>query len=192
MTRPRTRTGFTLVEMMVVSVIIAIVMSVAVPRLGGTRHRVFENAVDAVADLLMMYAHRDTVGAKPVALAYDGPTRSLLLMVLEDSGDTLQPSGWIPDPFVRPVKLPPEVDANALLIMADGEPLDLGGPPLGHAPGDARPSIEIVLQSMEGDDSATLVLSPHAVSARRSDRDPRYAEREAVDLDAAGRSREDW
>ncbi len=177
---------------MVVSVIIVIVMSLMVPRLGSTERRAFDNSVDAVADLLMMYAHRDTVGAKPVGLQYDAGRRTLLMMVLDDDGDPKQVPAWTVDPFVRPVVLPPAVAADDLLVFADGELVDLDRAPLGHAPGEKRPNIEVLMESTEGDYRVTLVLAPHAVSARRSDASDRYSARQPVDLDAAGRSREDW
>ena len=179
---------------MVVVVILAIMSTLAIPRLTGTTRRTFELSVDQVADLLTMYAQRDNLGQKPVGLWYDADRRQLEMVVLDV--DEAGPDGeadWRSDGFVKPVRFPDEVDGRNLLVFADGESLDISDPtrPLYHTPGENRPTLEITLQSTDEAYQATLILTPHAIAPRRVD-DQTLNVRAPVDLDAAGRSREEW
>ena len=60
--------GFTLVEMLVVIVIIALIFSMSIPRFAGRDRRTLQLAADQVADLLTMYAQRASLGQKPVGI----------------------------------------------------------------------------------------------------------------------------
>ena len=53
-----TRCGFTLIEMIVVIIVMAIMASLTLPRLFGNDRRQFQHVADQVSDLLMMYAQR--------------------------------------------------------------------------------------------------------------------------------------
>jgi len=188
--RPR---GFTLLEVMVVVIILALVATITVPRLTGMAKREFDLVAERVADLLTMFAQRDNLGQKPVGLWYDESRRALTLVVL----DVIDPESrtqadWQIDPFVDPVRLPDVVDANSLMVIADGEAAYIAEWPLGHTPGEARPTIEVYFQSFDGQHRVTLVLQPYDVAPRRMDRSGRAQARLPLDLDAAGRSREDW
>jgi len=172
----------------VVVVIIAIMATLAVPRLASQGRRAFDLTADQVSDVLMMFAQRDQLGKKPVGLRYDAERRWLQMVVLEgDPTDSSVMAEWQPDRFVAPVKLPDMVDGSTFTIRADYEVIDTQDWPLSHTPGDDRPTIEISFESIDQVHYVTLVLGPHAVTAKRSDE-----ARMAVDLDAAGRSREDW
>jgi len=189
-TAPR---GFTLLEVMVVVVILALLATITIPRFSGTTRREFELVTDRVADLLMMFAQRDSLGQKPVGLWYDETRRWLMLVVLDtDDSAPGREADWLTDPFVRPVKLPDVVDTDTLIVTADGEMAYIADYPLSHTPGETRPTIDIYFQSVDRMHSTTLVLEPHAVAPRRSDGSGRLQARMPVDLDAAGRSREDW
>ena len=87
---------------------------------------------------------------------------------------------------------PDVVDADTLIVTADGEMAYIADYPLSHTPGETRPTIDIYFQSIDRMYSTTLVLEPHAGAPRRSDGSGRLQARMPVDLDAAGRSREDW
>ncbi len=189
--RPSTsRPGFTLIEMIVVIIVIAIMASITMPRLTGNRNREFELVADQVSDLLMMYAQRESLGTKPVALWEDSSKRQLVLAILEqdEQDPTAQPI-WVPDRFVRPVRLP---DGVAIVdVQADGESIDITQSPLQTEPGKNRPVIAVILEGPNG--VVTIALSSHALSPRKV-----YGENYLdylggpTDLDAAGRDREDW
>lgn len=192
MTPPRhpSRFGFTLIELTVVIIIIAIMASVALPRLTGNRDREFELVADRVADLLMMYAQRESLGTKPVGLREDITNHQLVLMILDlDERQVDAQATWRVDRFARPVKLPPDV--IIVDIQADGQPVDISQWPLQTVPGKKRPAIAVIL---EGDDRIiTIALASHALAPIKVYGDT-YLEflGGPIDLDAAGRDREDW
>ena len=187
---PFSRRGFTLLEMIVVVVILAILFSMSIPRFGGTQRRALQLASDQVADLLTMYAQRATLGQKPVAVAYDPDRRSIMLLVIDIDDDRPdQPADWQVDRLVTPVKLPDSVEL--LDARADGDPVDIALWPIANRPGKDRPTIEITL--LGRDRQVTVVLPSHAVAPRQVDPDrPEPALRMPIDLDATGRHREEW
>ncbi|MHC5113451.1 MAG: prepilin-type N-terminal cleavage/methylation domain-containing protein [Planctomycetota bacterium] len=188
--RAPTRSGFTLLEVIVVISIIAVLATLAVPRLTGTARRTFDLTADKVGDLLLMFAQRDSLGQSPVGIRYDTDLRKLELVTLRRYDDGS--SDWLVDRFVTPIELPDLIDEEQLAVYADGEWVDVRDFPLSHTPGETRPSIEIYLTTIDGAHETTVVLSPHAVAPRRSDRTDLVARRAPIDLDGAGRSREDW
>ena len=188
---PQPRRGFTLLELLVVLVILALLFSMIVPRFAGTDRRALQLVSDQVADLLTMYAHRATLGQKPVGVGYDPERRAIMLLVIDiDLDRPDQPADWQVDRLVTPVKLPSTVDL--LDARADGEPVDLALWPIANRPGKDRPTIEITLVGRDGETTA-VVLAPHAVAPRQINPDEvGPAIRMPIDLDAAGRHREEW
>ncbi len=181
---------------MVAVLLVALLATMIVPRMTGMDRRTFELAVDQTADLLMMFAQRDNIGQKSIGLwhDYDGRGRNeLCLMVLDDEAGTGE-SDWRFDPFVKPVKFPEVVDGASLAVYADDEYIDIRELPcrLRHTPGEDRPSLELVLQSVDGGRVATLILPQYAVAPIRAEEADILTVRRRHDLDAAGRSREDW
>jgi hypothetical protein len=115
-----------------------------------------------------------------------------MLMVLDAAdGSATGPAEWRPDVLVQPLALPPILDREAIWVYADGEQVDIREWPLAHLPGEERPTIEILLRSADEENQATLLLPAHGVAPVRLDQAP-YAARRPIDLDAQGRSREDW
>src|SRR5262245_48112392 len=101
----RTPRGFTLIEMIVVVVILAIMAAMVVPRLGSSQRREFHLAIDQVSDLLTMYAQRESLGQKIVGLQYAG--NEVRMMVLDyDNSRPGSPATWHTDVYVEPVTLP--------------------------------------------------------------------------------------
>ena len=139
-----------------------------------------------------MFAQRDNIGRRPIGLRHDDARNWLMLVVLdvEDGGPT-GPAEWRHDVLVNPLTIPPILDREAIWVYADGELVDIREWPLSHMPGEPRPTIEIALRSVDNEHQTTLRLAPHGVSPVRTDQ-VMYASRQPVDLDAAGRSREDW
>ena len=178
---------------MIVVVILGILATLMLPRMTGSQRRRFDLAVDQVADLLLMYAQRGDLGRHPVGLSFDGERDRLMLMALAPIDDSpTSPAEWTIDPLVRPVELPGLVDAEYLAVYADGEPVDIRRWPLTHAKGQDRPTIELYLRTRDQALHAGLRLAPNAIAPTRITDDYFAAVRTAIDLDAAGRSREDW
>lgn len=188
----RLHPGFTLVEVLVVVVMMAILAGVIVPRLGTNERREFRLAVDQAADLLTMYAQRQSLGQKIVGLQQDLRSNSIQLLLLDyDNNNPGSPANWRRDVYVRSVKFPPFMRPEDVEIWADGDYIDTSSWPLSSELGQDRPSIEIVMSG--AGETARLVLAPYAVApVNLSDLRDGAGIRERVDLDAEGRSREDW
>ena len=186
--------GFTLVEMVVVVAILAVIMAMTLPRMLGRDGRVLQLSADRVADLLTMYAQRESLSSRPTGLWHDTDTHRLVLMVLDADGATpQQPAQWRPDRTVKPVQLPSSVDVErGVGASIDGTTVDISRWPITTEPGKRRPRIEISLYDNDGR-VKTLVLPSHALKPYDlDDADAVLVSRQPMDLDAAGRHREDW
>ncbi len=159
----RTR-GFTLVEMVVVIAVLAVVMAMAVPRMFSRESRVLQLSADRVADLLTMYAQRESLSSRPSGISHDTTMHRLVLMVLDAEDATPeQPAQWRPDRTVKPVQLPPSVDIErGISVSIDGTMVDISRWPVATEPGKRRPRIEISLFDNDGR-VKTLVLPSHAL-----------------------------
>lgn len=188
----RVRRAFTLIEIIVVVTILGILSAILVPRITGGSRREFELATDRVADLLLAFAQRDVMGREPLAIQLehhrgDSTWRiSLFRQIRDDRGA----AEFIVDRTTQPVKLPSLVDAERMILIVDGEPLDFRGRPFVHVPGQDRPTIEILMESIDGAHRAHLRLPPYALGPQRLG--GAVPVRTSVSLDAMGRSREPW
>jgi len=179
--------------MVVVVAILAVIMAMTVPRMLGREGRDLQLSADRVADLLTMYAQRESLSSRPAGIWHDTATHRLVLMVLDTDGATLdQPARWRPDRTVKPVQFPPSVDVErGVGASIDGTLVDISRWPIATEPGKRRPRIEISLYDNDGR-VKTLVLPGHALKPYDLDDPEALAAREPIDLDAAGRHREDW
>lgn len=186
------RRAFTLVEMIAVVAILAVLATFMIPRLGGNQRREFRLAVDQVADLLTMYAQRQGLAQKVVGLRFDPYRHMFELMVLDTDGDpTNHEAYWQIDPYVSAVNLPAFMRDTDVAIIVDGDYVDTSDYPLSSEIGQERPFIEITLRG--GGEAATLTLSPYSVAPMISSSFGNSGiVRAGYDLDASGRSREDW
>lgn len=181
--------GFTLLEVIVVTVVLAILATLIVPRMTGNQQREFRATVDKVGDLLTMYGQRQNLGQKIVGIRHDPRENSVLLIELDDDGSGF--ANWRVDPYVKPVRLPTFMSATDIEFYRDGEAFDCVSWPLTSEPGQERPSIEIYLRNEA--DMASLMLSPHGVSPIIvNGPNSSGISRRPIDLDAEGRSREQW
>ena len=190
-TRPTSRRAFTLIELVVVTIVLGIVMFIAVPRFVGGNAREMDNAAHAVVDMLTMFSHRESTSDRPVAIEYDKSLHQFRLLIVEGDLQQKIASTWIRDPHTRPVRLPNHVEIDEARI--DGVPIADADDQwrIETEPGQTRPRIDIVLKS--GGKQAHISLLPYGVSAHRAD-DKSYDEdtRRPIDLDAIGRGREQW
>ncbi len=191
---PISRRAFTLVEVMIVVTVLAIIMAMTVPRLLNREGRMFQLTADRVADLLTMYAQRESLSARPAGIWLDTGRRRLVLMVLDiDEVEPEEPAQWRPDRTVQPVPIPPTIDAQrGVVASVDGNPVDISQWPIATEPGKPRPRIEISLYADDGN-VKTISLPSHAMAPYQlDDAQAALAARRPIDLDAAGRNREDW
>lgn len=183
--------GFTLVELTVVLVVLVLLASMIVPRLTGNIDRLFKASGEQVADLLTMFAQRDSLAQQPVGLFYDEDAHQLLVRVYDIDPDSYdQTPQWRQDRFIRPLKLPEFVEL--VEVLEDHATVDIRQWPLTSRPGQQRPWIEIVLGGPDGA-TTSISLAPHDVSPlvySHDDQPPQIAM--PIDLNAAGRMREDW
>lgn len=185
------RRGFTIIEVTVVVIILALLATMMIPRFGGTGKRQFRHTAEQVADLMVMFAQREQLQRNPVGIRYDTERHALELVILDSDPQTRVPgSRWVVDAYVTPIRLPERVEI--VDVRADDDSVTIADWPLATTPGAERPKIEITL----ADDVyvATVKLPGHAIAPQITGLDERRNEVnwESVDLDSAGRSREEW
>jgi prepilin-type N-terminal cleavage/methylation domain-containing protein len=188
--RHASRAAFTMVELIVVVVVLAIAAAAIVPRFTGTATQESSNAVDQVAELMRLFAYRQSLGSQQVALWRDGNDGRIHLLVKDvDPADPDAPPEWRPDRFAAPVALPTGLELAE--IRKDDQRIDPVEWTIASVPGGERPKVEIRLVG-HGIDS-TVVLPTASPSVFRVDADkPEPFARDVIDLDQAGRDREPW
>ena len=189
--RRRRRNGFTLLEIIVVVLVIAIFGAMIIPRMAGSQKRKFRAVVEQVADMMTMYAQREQLQQQPVGLRYDREAHQLILEVQDrDANATVVIAVWTPDTFARPISLPEWV--TLLDVLADGESVSIDEWPLATTPSQPRPTISIILEGTD-DLNATVTLASHAIVPVHTGMPGATPKSfEPVDLDGAGRAREEW
>lgn len=187
---PSRARAFTLIELIVVVVILAITAVAVVPKFTGTLRQESSNAVDRVAELMRLFAYRQALGSQQVALWRDGADGRIHLIVKDvDPADPTSAPEWRADRFAAPVALPEGLEL--LEIRKDDQRVDPSEWTIASVPGGERPKVEIRLAGHGVD--ATVVLPPGSPSVVRVDADkPEPFARAEIDLDQAGRSREPW
>jgi prepilin-type N-terminal cleavage/methylation domain-containing protein len=184
------RRGFTLLELIVVSTLLALVAAMVVPRLAGMSRREADVATERMAELLSMFAWRDNTGVQQSAIWMNPDSGCVELWTQESDPDrpTDHPQ-WVPDRHVQPVRLPAGVQLED--VRADGQSLAGDEWRIVGTPGGQRPRIEmrIVADGFE----SVLVLEPGAGMPTRVDNGVvREGARATKDLDRSGLDREPW
>ncbi len=194
--RPR-HTGFTLIEVIVVTVMMAMLAVVLVSRLTGGRSREFDLATEQVSDLMLMYAIRSEFADEPVGISMDPERNSLQLVIRRGERDEFN-DGWQPDRSVREVRLPEFLPVQAMEFLVKGDWVDPSDKPITNLPGQPRPSLEVTLQSDDPRNPRSVRLTLNSCSLRPLKQDSMRNEpnssvpRTAIDLDTSGRWQEDW
>ncbi len=189
--RSRRAPGFTVLELLIVITIMAILATMFAPRLYGSDRREFRLTAERVADLMTMYAKRDHLSQKPIALSLDPNSSQLRLLIYDvDYSAGEQEPDWHVDRHARPVRLPAFVELTN--VLADGVGQDISRWPLETRPGQQRQFVELILTGPD-DEQVRITLPPYAVAPAIEGlgRNPGVVRR-PINLNAQGRSREDW
>ncbi|MBT7351825.1 MAG: type II secretion system protein [Phycisphaerae bacterium] len=191
------RRAFTLIEVIVVTVLMAMLAAVLVTRLSGAASREFDIATEKVSDLMLMYAIRSEFAAEPVGITVDPNRNSLSLVIRRGERDDMN-NGWMPDLSVREVRLPDFLPVQQMEFLVDGDSVDPSDKPITNLPGQPRPGLEVTLSSNDSRlaRSVRLTLTPSALRPLRQDsmrNEPISSiPRTSIDLDTSGRWQEDW
>jgi len=186
------RRGFTLIEVIVVTVLLVIVGTIVIPRMTGKNIVTTQLAAEQTSAALAMFAYRSSLAAQPVALRRDPEFGTIEVWILDtDLAQPDQPPTWHIDRFAKPFALPAGIVLAEVRI--DGQPLETQEWQVVSTPSMPRPRIELVVASEEGDDRITIVLEPRA-SAPYQVKPGSTMEigRVPIDLDREGRAKELW
>ncbi len=189
------RRAFTLVEVIVAIVVLAVLSTMIVPRLNRSTHTAHDTAVDKVKDLLSMYAFREATSSQQIALWQDPETGWLALLVSDRDPEATSADGersryvWTDDPRILPVALPRGLEVVDLTV--DGVEVSGTDWLIPTVPGGGRPSIEMHLVS--GSIDTVLRLDSNSVVPVRMDAGgPAVESRESQNLDEYGTRGERW
>jgi len=186
------RHGFTLIEVLLVAIVLAIIGAMIVPRLAGRSAVTVQLAAERVASMLSTYALRSSLAGQPVSLLRDGDTGLIEVWVLDiDPERPDLPPDWRLDRFSKPMLVPEGVTLTE--FRANGERLMPDAWRVVSTPGLPRPRIEMLLTSDEDGSEVTVVLeprgsAPYLIIAGKTD----AIDRVPVDLDREGREKEIW
>ncbi len=181
------RYGFTLLEIIVVIIVIGIMASMIMPRLGGNQQREYDLFVNRVNDVVLMFAHRVSTSNQASAIRFNPEFKTFeLLTKVEDDGDYY----WEFDPLAQPVTLPSWLEGEAVTIYIDGEITDTTQWPVTATPGETRPLIEVAIDWEEH--TSLISLHPHAMGPNIWHDGVGIEPLMPIDLDAQGRGREEW
>ncbi len=189
------RRGFTLLEILIASLLVALLASLTITRVLGTSTRVFDHTVEGVSDLLIVFAQRNQFSRNPIALRWDaGGEQGILRIVSLDRNEDLDDvlPVWKIEPNLPYVVFPETQVARLVSVTADGEVADIAEYPLPIGANMPRPSIEIRLEDPNG--------QIHTVSLAAHELAPTIAEggsagmstRLPVDLNETGQRWEEW
>jgi hypothetical protein len=186
-----------MIEIIVVTVMAAMLAVLLVTRLTGARTREFDLAADKVSDLLLMYAIRSEFADEPVGISVDPDRNSLRLLVRRgERSDAFD--GWVPDVSVVDIRLPDFILASDMEFLADGDAINPADRPLTSLPGQPRPRVDITMQSADARLPRTVRFSLPSNAWRPIRTDSMRDEpigaisRMPIDLDTSGQWQEDW
>lgn len=186
--------AFTLIEMIVVIILLAIVSAAVLPRAFDTGAKRAEQTARGVASLLTAVAQRDATAFEPMLVAYSLEDEKIEVRVMREVGGQRQ---WTTDLFVDGVSLREVTLRSAQL---DGYPLDDTAWTIEIPVSRPRPLIELVvgMSSWDKDSKAwRITLEPGASTARLSDArvstpSTSGPDASSVDLDALGLGESAW
>lgn len=187
------RRGFSLLEVVISVVILAILAGMVIPRITRIGKEAREVPLAQLEQLLSTLAYRDIARSGAVGLWREAGTHSVRLVTrgmgeLEGDESALE---WVVDPLAIPLTLPPRTEL--LEVMVDDEPLQPDDFLIVLNPGSPRPKLSFTLGHEGGE--TTVVLLPTALQPRRESASAQgefLDLRAPIDLDAEGREQDPW
>ena len=182
--------GFTIIEVVIVVLVLAVLASVVIPRLGGVGRRTERLSIDRVSDLLAAFGYRDSLASGSSAIEYNATDHSLTLLILRrDPEQPNEPEIWMRDILAPVTKLPGTVELSA---FEDGERLPNGDWSLLTNMDGTRPKIEMEL--LGENIHATVLLDPWAQTPTVVDENTQANSTltTSIDLDAVGQDKDPW
>jgi prepilin-type N-terminal cleavage/methylation domain-containing protein len=191
----RSRSGFTLVELVVVVVVLAVLAALAVPRLMSSSDRRGRAEAEAVASLLTQAARRQMLTTVRVAVAYDEADRAVSVVSLKpgeygnfDTRDRV----WVEDPLLPRVALEELEVVSASSNAATLEPrqfrAELSDP-------NGRVTFSMLVRDKATGAQWTIMLpltADHSVLSEGRDQRDAKLDPDTIDLDDAGRRDSPW
>jgi prepilin-type N-terminal cleavage/methylation domain-containing protein len=197
MTRPRPTSpgatarpaAFTMIEVIVVSVLMVVLAAIIVPRVVGGASRQARVTVDAVRDLVTAAGQREALTSQAVALAFDAEAPGGGRLSVLSAPASGKPPG--PDPLLQPVALG-ELELER--CDANGQTLSKRRWQVPLREGAIRPSLSLILRQADG--ARWIVSLPSeaasATATRVEGEAPLATTSASIDLDRAGKRGEAW
>jgi prepilin-type N-terminal cleavage/methylation domain-containing protein len=182
------RHAFTLIELVVVILLLAVVAGIIVPRLLSTGEREARAEAEAAASLAGAASRRAVTTTQKVALDFADETLRVYALRARDPRDfSIGATRWSEDPLLSPVRL---TSVRLVAAVRDGAGLnpsawrvELGG--------DQRPELLLTLEAQTGR-RWTVTLLPDGAGAVLLSGDEAVGMSGAVDLDRTGRGLSAW
>ncbi len=189
-TRPIPPRAFSLVEVVVVVVILAVVAGFAMPRVLNAGGRQVRAAAVSTGDLLSVAARREALTSQQVCVTYDEATHQIVLLSLvTESSEGGSPAFWRVDRLAPAVRLG---DAVVAAVEADGAAMDPASFRLEFTPGVRRASYKVSLTDARAKEQWTIELPAHADQAVVGPGSGSGLFDHSIDLDAGGAGSAAW
>ena len=182
--------AFTLVEVMVVVVILAVIAGFAMPRVLNASGRQARVSAQSLGDLLSIAARREALTSQAVCVSYDETAhRIVLYSLVTASSEGGSPASWQLDRLAPAVPLG---NAVVAVVEADGAAMDPRQFRLEFTPGVRRPGYRVTLTDARGKEQWTVELPPHADQAVVGPGAGSGLFDHSIDLDAGGAGSAAW
>lgn len=171
--------AFSMVEVLVVLVLLAVLAGLIVPRFGSTASRRGQLEVEEFARVLSAAAIREQLTSQRLAISFEPSTATAALYRL-DTSETGRGTEWTEDALAGRATLH---DVVFRRVESDGQELDPARWRVEFRRSEPRPSLRFVLATPDDKASWGVVLSPAASRAMIVDPARLDAESDVVDLD---------
>ncbi len=189
---PRSAGGFTIIELIVVIIILAVVAGLVAPRLMNLGGRQARADAQAVAEVLAIAARREDQTNQPVAIEFDADRNELRMLVFAPTQGSGGVAEWRTDRLA-----PAAVLRSTLIERAVSDGNDLSGTRwrIELTQTSRRPAISVTLRDETHGDRWRVQLpagSTQVIVAPAGTNDAAGFADGSIDLDRAGRGQDAW